>query len=177
MPKLLLFYWETFTFECLERSTAYFLITNDRSADGVYTSYLKHHNVPHRTIWLFGMQRAQHELPCAYIEWSNETEPRIKRLSSVGFHVEAFTRQRGYILTDVRCNMAARERLLDIASILVDVDVRLPAFLLNNPWFFQTSNRILMPFSILEEFDDENNTLTRYLSRPTLNTCMKDKLI
>lgn len=70
-----------------------------------------------------------------------------------------------------------RERLFDLASVLVHQNAPFQTFLSTGAYLFQTSTGILIPLTAFHSFSEENDTLTPYLSRPMLNYSMIDELI
>jgi hypothetical protein len=179
----------SFAFQCLARSKARVVLIIGRLPAEAYMLYLKEHNINHDTVWQFGHQLNRFELPCAFTEWSNTNngntnngssssrESEISRLAIVTFHLEAFGRARGFNITNIQRNIGFRERLIDYALVLLYYEVRLPGFLSTGVYFFQMSTGILIPVTAFEDFQPSNDTLSTYLSRPTLNTATMDILI
>lgn len=53
----------------------------------------------------------------------------------------------------------------------------MPTFLLRTNWFFQLSTGTIIPMEAFHNFTDDNDTLSQYLRRPTLNLASMDRLI
>ncbi|CAO2656299.1 Nn.00g051020.m01.CDS01 [Neocucurbitaria sp. VM-36] len=171
VPKALLRIWEQFTFKCLDRSGARVSIVSGHAAACAYQMYLEERSIPHDLLWLYECQRSRHELPCGCIEWNDDGKTTIRRLTLIVYHPESFSRQRGYILTNLHRNIAFRERLFDYVSVLLYGEAHLPTFLSTGNWFYQMSTGILIPLTAFEEYNEgSNDTLSKYLSRPTLDT-------
>jgi hypothetical protein len=176
MPKLLALYWSTWAKRCIQMSRATVVVVSGHSATKLYLAYLKERSATHHIIWAHGEQRTRCEMPIAVLE-SEDTGADVSRLVLFVYHVEGFIRYRAHRPTDMQRNIAIRERLLDFASIIIHGDAPRQNFLSTCAWFFQTSTGLLMPITAFEDFTPENDTLSPYLSRPTLNLRMMDELI
>jgi hypothetical protein len=104
-------------------------------------------------------------LPVAVKEYESDGST-IKRLAIVTYHPEGFARAQDEVLSEDKQLTAFRERLIDYATIMVYGQVNMPTFLTTSNYIFNMRTGLLMPTQALYDYDDRNDTLSAYFTRP-----------
>ena len=152
MPAELQAHWQEFAIDCIRNSQAPIALVPGATAAAFYANHLKGSHIEHDVLWLHGVRRYSHELPCGWVEWEDPSRYDIKRIAFGVYHPEGFNRHRGTNFTDVQRNLAFRERLIDQAMIFLFGQPHLSAFLSTSPYFWQVSTGIV---SLILNFQNE----------------------